>query len=92
MKKKDLLKKIKEETELKTQQEAEEFLDGVVEAILSGLEEDGKVKVENLGTFTLKERKARKARNPRTGEEIDVPSRKVIKFKVDKCIEDEMNE
>jgi integration host factor subunit beta len=52
-------------------------LDGIAAAIASGLT----VELRGLGTFSLRERRRRKARNPRTGEAVSVPARKVIVFK-----------
>jgi nucleoid DNA-binding protein len=52
-------------------------LDGIAAAIASGLT----VELRGLGTFDLRERRKRKARNPRTGEAVSVPAHRVIYFK-----------
>ena len=46
------------------------------------LKKEGKIKLDGLGIFQLKDRKARMARNPRTGEQVHVPAKKVVKFRV----------
>lgn len=56
-------------------------VDSVVEALQELLLNTGEVKVTDFGTFKVKERAARKARNPQTGEEMDVPATKVATFK-----------
>ncbi|WP_027358856.1 HU family DNA-binding protein [Desulforegula conservatrix] len=63
----------------------EAFMEGVVEALK---EEDGKVTLVGFGTFTKTTRKARKGRNPRTGEEITIDACDVVKFKPGKMLRD----
>ena len=53
------------------------FIEGLIESIIK----DGKANLPNFGSFKLKISKARIARNPRTGEVVHVPERKVLKFK-----------
>jgi nucleoid DNA-binding protein len=52
-------------------------LDGIAAAIAGGLT----VELRGLGTFSLRERRGREARNPKTGEAVSVPAHKVIVFK-----------
>lgn len=51
----------------------------VVDSLLS--EEEVRVTIPNLGTFTVKNREARQGRNPKTGEVVDIPSSKALTFK-----------
>jgi len=51
------------------------------ETIVRALEVDGKFTVANFGTFVVRDRKARKARNPRTGETVDVAASKKLAFR-----------
>lgn len=55
------------------------FIDGVTQALKK---KDGKVTLVGLGTFQKSRRKARKGRNPQTGEQIKIKARNVVKFKV----------
>ncbi|MBX6424226.1 HU family DNA-binding protein [Thermosulfurimonas sp. F29] len=48
---------------------------------LAGMEKDESLVLRGFGTFTVRERASRKGRNPRTGEEITIPKRKVLAFK-----------
>lgn len=64
-----------------TKKEANIVINSVLEGIEKGILEDQKVTLVGFGTFTTAVRKARKARNPQTGESIDVPTKLVPKFK-----------
>jgi nucleoid DNA-binding protein len=56
-------------------------VDNFLEAVKKSLESGSNIEIRGFGTFKVKLRKARKARNPRTGEEVPVPDRKVPVFK-----------
>lgn len=51
----------------------------------------GKVKVAGFGNFTVREKRSRRGRNPQTGEEIEIPARKVLTFKPSNVIRDALN-
>ena len=53
----------------------------VFAAVAAVLAEAGRVEVDGFGSFELVRRRPRAARNPRTGERIDVPARTVVRFK-----------
>ncbi len=80
MTKADLVQKISKEAKI-TQAAANRALQSVVKSIHSTLKSGGKVSISGLGTFSVKQRAARTARNPRTGETIQVPPRKAVRFK-----------
>lgn len=63
------------------QMRAKEIVQKVFEAILQALLEEGRVELRNFGVFEVKRRKARMARNPRTGERVFVPEKLVVTFK-----------
>ena len=56
-------------------------VDAMVETILSEMEKGEKISILGFGSFTVVEKSARKGVNPRTKEVIEIPARKVIKFK-----------
>lgn len=60
------------------------FLDGVKK----GLVEDGKVSIVGFGSFNVRNRAARKGRNPQTGEEMQIPASKSVGFKAGKGLKD----
>lgn len=80
MNKKDLKNFVAEEMGV-TKVEANASIDFVLDGIREGLKADGKVTLVGFGTFTAVKRAARKARNPKTGEPVDVPEKVVPKFK-----------
>jgi DNA-binding protein HU-beta len=87
MNKKDLKDFVSEELG-STKAEAGLVINTVLDGIVTGLETDGKVTLVGFGTFTAVKRSARKARNPKTGEPIDVPEKVVPKFKASAKMKD----
>jgi DNA-binding protein HU-beta len=67
---------------------AEQAVDTIIESIVGTLKADGEVSIAGLGIFHTKRRAARTARNPRTGEAIQVPSMRVPKFRPAKALKD----
>jgi len=53
----------------------------IFDRIIEGLVSEGRIELRNFGMFAVRKRRARKARNPRTGEGVWVPERKVVSFK-----------
>ena len=64
-----------------TKVDAKKALDAVLESIGEELKNDGRVVLVGFGSFSVTERSARKGINPRTKEPIDIPAKKVVKFK-----------
>jgi nucleoid DNA-binding protein len=59
-------------------------VDGLLNAIKNALSEQENIEIRGFGTFKVRKRKARMARNPRTGEAVEVPARLVPIFKPSK--------
>ena len=73
--------------------EAERFLNAYMESIKEALLEEEEVKLVGFGTFSVQEKAATTARNPRNPKEtIEVPAKKVVKFKLSKKLKDLFNE
>jgi nucleoid DNA-binding protein len=87
--KKEIVKTISEECGL-TQLKTKEIVQKTFEAIIDTLVEDGDHRIEllNFGVFEVKKRAARNARNPRTGERVDVGEKYVVTFKPGKEMEE----
>jgi nucleoid DNA-binding protein len=66
-------------------------VESVINRIIDGIHDDGKVTLVGLGCFTKKERNPRVARNPKTGERIDVPAKTVVKFKTSQQLLSSLN-
>jgi len=60
---------------------AQKVLESIIENVTKTLREGNRVTLTGFGTFSVIERKARKGRNPQTGEEIKIPAKKVVGFK-----------
>ncbi len=87
MTKADLIGKIATKAGL-TKAEASKALDSTIEAIKEALKKGEKVTLVGFGSFYVSKRKARKGRNPRTGQEIKIPATKVPKFTAGKALKD----
>lgn len=81
MNKADLVNSISEKTGL-SKVKSNEVLDAFVESVTESLKSGEKVTLVNFGTFNTSERGARRGRNPKTGETIEIPAKRVARFKV----------
>jgi nucleoid DNA-binding protein len=85
--KKEIVKKISEDiglTQLKTKDIVQRTLDAIIHTLVS----EGRIELRNFGVFEVKRRAPRKARNPRTGDKVYVPSKNVVTFKPGKEMEE----
>src|SRR4029077_19025629 len=85
--KKEIVKQISERiglTQLKTKEIVQQTFDAIVDTLI----EAGRIELRNFGVFEVKMRKARKARNPRTGDRVNVEPKKVVTFKPGKEMEE----
>jgi len=89
MTKADLVKKIASETGMLRKDTAiivDAFLDSIKESLKNGQH----IELRGFGTFSLKLRKPRTGRNPKSGEKIPVPERIVPTFKYTRCVKDDV--
>lgn len=87
MNKKKLISQIAEQTGL-SQADVVKVLDAFVEVVKSSLKAGETIRLVNFGTFEVAQQKARKSRNPRTGEPIEVPAKQVPRFRPGKGLKD----
>ena len=94
MQMKEILEKVASEAEL-SQKKVKE----VIRSFFKYLEEEFRIakpgeslRIQGYGTFKVVKRKARKARNPQTGEEVEIPPRKVLTFKPSEVFVEELEE
>lgn len=71
-----------------TKTQAEQAVETVIETITDSLKKGDEVSISGLGIFSVKQRAAREARNPRTGEKIQVKATKTPKFRPAKGLKD----
>jgi nucleoid DNA-binding protein len=89
--KKEIVKAISDEiglTQLKTKEIVQKTFDAIIETLVS----EHRIELRNFGVFEVKKRAARKARNPRTGERVDVAEKFVVTFKPGKEMEEKVRQ
>lgn len=87
MTKKEIVKQISDRAQL-TQLKTKEIVQWTFDAIVETFIQDGRIELRNFGVFEVKRRKPRKARNPRTGDKVDVEAKNVVTFKPGKEMEE----
>jgi integration host factor subunit beta len=86
-----LIEKIAEKVEGLSKKQVEVIVETVFESVKEALAKGGKVEIRGFGNFRLRNRNARKARNPKTGDSVSVPPKKVPFFKVGKELREMVN-
>lgn len=74
-----------------TKKEAADYVEAMFETMKETLEGGEEIKVSGFGKFEVRQKGERVGRNPRTGVEIMIPERKVLRFKVSQVLKDELN-
>ncbi|MCH8621315.1 HU family DNA-binding protein [Undibacterium sp. TS12] len=74
-----------------TRNHVKDIVSFVFDEIVREMTEGGEAKISRFGTFKVAERNAKKARNPRTGEEVMIEDRKVPKFKPSRYLQNKVN-
>lgn len=75
-----------------TKTQAKAIMDRIIDAIADSLLQEQKVRLSGLGVFEVRVRKERTGRMPMTGEEITIPSRKVVGFRPSKTLKERINQ
>jgi integration host factor subunit alpha len=74
-----------------SKRESSHIVEHFFRVIKENLADGENVKISGLGNFVVKEKKARKGRNPQTGEEIQIAPRRVLNFRLSQVLKDEIN-
>lgn len=90
MKKQDFIKATMEKTG-EPKITVEKIYNAIFEVIREALLNGDKVTLPSVGTLTVKDSKARKGHNPKTGESIDIPAKKSAKFKMNATLKETLN-
>ena len=90
MTKADLVDEVSRATEL-SRKDSEVIVEALFESVVKALKKSDKLEVRGFGSFRIRKRKARQGRNPKTGEKVDVPEKKVPYFKPSKELKDLIN-
>jgi DNA-binding protein HU-beta len=91
MTKADLVSKLAEEGKV-TKKVAATMLSTLVKTLQEGLKQEGKIRIDGLGTFLVVDRKARTGVNPRTKAEIEIPATKAPAFRAAKALKEAVKE
>lgn len=86
-----LIEKVSQRVEGLTLSQTEIIIETVFESIKDALVKGEKIEIRGFGNFRLKQRLPRKARNPKTGESVDVSEKKAIRFKAGKALREILN-
>jgi integration host factor subunit beta len=90
MTKADLIDEVSKVTEL-SRKDSEVIVETLFDSIIKALKTGDKLEVRGFGSFRIRDRKARQGRNPKTGEKVSVPAKKVPYFKPSKELKDLIN-
>jgi len=90
MTKAELVARMAEKTGLRKSQ-AERALQAFIESLTQALEKGERIAIPQLGVFNVKQRAERTGRNPRTGETVLIPAKKVVKFSPAKTLQAKVN-
>ena len=90
MTKADLVEEVSKVSDL-TKKHSEVIVDTVFQSIIDALHRGEKIELRGFGSFRLRQRESRKGRNPKTGDKVDVPPKRVPYFKPGKELKDLIN-
>lgn len=91
MTKSELVEKIVEANGILTRKESELAVNIVFDSMSEALKKGEKVEIRGFGSFTVRERDAREARNPKSGEVVDIPAKRTPFFKTGKELRERVN-
>src|SRR5262245_40245337 len=91
MTKADLVEEVSKVTEL-TRKDSEVIVDTLFDSVIKALKTGDKLEVRGFGSFRVRQRNARVGRNPKTGEKVEVPAKRVPYFKPSKELKDLIND
>ena len=90
MTKADLVEIVAREAEM-TKKDVEQLVEIIFDSITGTLNNGEKIELRGFGSFRVRERSARKGRNPKTGDPVDIPAKRVAYFKPGKDLKDIIN-
>lgn len=86
-----LIEKVTERVEGLTKKQVETIINTIFDGMKEALARGEKIEIRGFGNFRLKQRNAKTARNPRTGEKVQVPAKRVLHFKIGKPFHNALN-
>lgn len=86
----DIIKNVNEKLGF-SKKDSTAIVESVFEIIKDSLAQGEKIKISGFGNFVVKEKNSRRGRNPQTGEEIEISSRRVLNFKASQVLRKALN-
>src|SRR2546423_9107169 len=90
MTKADLVEKVANEADM-TKKDAEQLVEIIFDSITDTLNKGEKIELRGFGSFRVRERNSRKGRNPKTGDSVSIPAKRVAYFKPGKELKELIN-
>ncbi len=72
--------------------ESSAFVERILEEVAASLQDGQTVKISSFGTFSIRDKKLRMGRNPKTGEEVPIAPRRVVTFRASHVLKDRIND
>ena len=90
MLKRDLVEKTTESLQGYLKKDIGKAIDIIIEAMAESLDQGDRVEIRGFGSFSVRQRKARQTKNPKTGKIMDIPPRKTLHFAMSKSIKESL--
>ena len=90
MTKAELIEEVSRAVEM-TRKDSEQIVDTIFDSVVRALRSGDKIEIRGFGSFRTRQRKARTGRNPKTGDKVEVPPKKIPYFKPSKELKDLVN-
>jgi len=91
MKKSELVTLVAERLPYLTRKDAETIVDTIFDSMIEGLAQGDRIEIRGFGSLSVKHRPAREGRNPKTGETVHIPAKRLPHFKVGKELYERIN-
>ncbi|NPA12864.1 MAG: integration host factor subunit beta [Aquificae bacterium] len=92
MKKSDIIETISKEMPFLSKKTVSAVVNGTFEAMIDALSKGERIEIRGLGSFRVRSKPERIVRNPRTGERVKIPPRKLVHFKVGKLLKAQLSQ
>ena len=91
MKKSELVTLVAERLPYLTRKDAETIVDTIFDSMIEGLAQGDRIEIRGFGSLSVKHRPAREGRNPKTGERVHIPAKRLPHFKIGKELYERIN-
>ncbi len=92
MTKSELIESLTHKLDQFSQKDIEQSVNTILDTMIDALAQGQRIEIRGFGSFSLHQRKARMGRNPKTGEQVPLPAKRVPHFKPGKALREKVNE